>query len=46
MAEEASKHLGMEVAKLDKDLSEEKLAVAPCLAAAHLLADHLRMESP
>jgi len=45
MAEEASKKLGMEVADLDKDFSRQKLAVAPCLAAAHLLAKHLSVRS-
>jgi uncharacterized hydantoinase/oxoprolinase family protein len=45
MAEEASKSFGMEVVDLDKDYSADKLAVAPCLAAAHLLAGHLRVRT-
>ena len=45
LAEEASKNLGMEIADLDKDITRQKLAVAPCLAAAHLLAEHLSVRS-
>jgi hypothetical protein len=37
--------LGLTIGDLSHDWEREALAVAPCLAAAHLLMNHLKAES-
>jgi (4-(4-[2-(gamma-L-glutamylamino)ethyl]phenoxymethyl)furan-2-yl)methanamine synthase len=41
----AAESLGLAIAGLDDNWGREKLAVAPCLAVAHLLAEHLGADS-
>jgi probable H4MPT-linked C1 transfer pathway protein len=38
----AARRVGLQVRGLGKEWGREKLAVAPCLAAAHLLAEHMK----
>jgi len=45
LGESAARTLGMEIQKLPAGWGREELAVAPCLAAAHLLAEYLRSET-
>jgi probable H4MPT-linked C1 transfer pathway protein len=44
LGHEAAQSLGLHTAKLTEDWEQKKLAVAPSLAVAHLLAQHLTME--
>jgi (4-(4-[2-(gamma-L-glutamylamino)ethyl]phenoxymethyl)furan-2-yl)methanamine synthase len=46
LGEAAVKSMGMEIGNMRNDWGQKELAVAPCLAAAHLLAEHLKSEMP
>jgi (4-(4-[2-(gamma-L-glutamylamino)ethyl]phenoxymethyl)furan-2-yl)methanamine synthase len=41
----AAESIGLDIAGLEGDWGREQLAVAPCLAAAHLLAEYLEADS-
>ena len=40
----AAESIGLDIARLEGNWGKEKLAVAPCLAAAHLLAENLETD--
>jgi (4-(4-[2-(gamma-L-glutamylamino)ethyl]phenoxymethyl)furan-2-yl)methanamine synthase len=40
----AAESIGLDIARLEGNWGKEKLAVAPCLAAAHLLAENLEAD--
>jgi probable H4MPT-linked C1 transfer pathway protein len=44
LAEAAAARIGLEIRDLTKDFGKEQLAVMPCIAASHLLADSLKGE--